>query len=874
MIQILLPLLIVAIGRDAPIEERYPAAVEIFHCTFDSSWDRDFDLWPDRWTRIRGPGFPHYVSFKINDDAPAAKQRSVQIHLDGGGGAAASPSIPARALFNYVLEGVIKTKDLKYDRAYFSVTFLDENQKPLETLQSEKVSQESWKRLRLGPFSPQHENTCTAVIGVHLEPKARGKREDLHGTAWFGDIWLARLPKLVVSTPSPTGVFTDPAQIDIACMVSGFLDGKTRVRFQVDDVFGQSVVTEERTPVLKPVSGTMGGLADPTEHRPLATGEIHWKPPLPGPGFYRVRSMLAGSEKASCEQAVTLALLEPLALNEGSEFSWSLPHGDHPLPLPALAALVHHAGVHWLKYPLWYSDGASDKQIDQFLSFNERLNSHGVEVVGILAQPLPDSSAPADDQGTLVAADVFAAGPDKWYPSLEPLLARVASQVHWWQLGHDRDTSFVGYPNLAGKIDQVRGAMNRFGQEMNLGIGWGWMNRPPPAPGKTAPWRFLNLSTDPPLTEDELGAYLDGTAAAKTERWTVLEPLPRGKYPLDTRAAEFVRRTITAKIHKAQGICVPDPFDEERGLMQADGTVNELFLAWRTAALLLGGSKYLGSLELPHGSRNEVFAHADGAVMAVWNDRRPVHETLYLGDNLRQYDLWGRSRVPARQAQGQLIEVGRLPTFVTGLHEALARWRMDFALARDHVPSIFGQGHENSFRLKNPFRQEVSGRATMVVPEGWRVSPKQANFHLGPGEELQQAFQVFLPSDTATGEHDIRVDFDIQADRPYQFSVYRQLIVGLGDISIQVRTQIDSRGELQVEQRFINETSRRVNFRCQLFAPARQRQKIDIIDLPPGLAVHVYRLSDGQQLIGRTLWIRAEEVGGPRVFNYRFPAEP
>jgi hypothetical protein len=59
-----------------------------------------------------------------------------------------------------------------------------------------------------------------------------------------------------------------------------------------------------------------------------------------------------------------------------------------------------------------------------------------------------------------------------------------------------------------------------------------------------------------------------------------------------------------------------------------------------------------------------------------------------------------------------------------------------------------------------------------------------------------------------------------------------------------------------------------------LFAPARQRQKIDIIDLSPGLAMHVYRLAEGKELIGRTLWIRAEEVGGPRVFNYRFPAEP
>jgi hypothetical protein len=84
-----------------------------------------------------------------------------------------------------------------------------------------------------------------------------------------------------------------------------------------------------------------------------------------------------------------LALIEPLAFNEGSEFAWSLPHGDRPLPLPALVSLLHHSGVRWLKYPLWYSGGASDKQIDQFLAFNDRLNSHGIDVVGVLSRPTP-----------------------------------------------------------------------------------------------------------------------------------------------------------------------------------------------------------------------------------------------------------------------------------------------------------------------------------------------------------------------------------------------------------------------------------------------------------------------------------------------------
>jgi hypothetical protein len=37
--------------------------------------------------------------------------------------------------------------------------------------------------------------------------------------------------------------------------------------------------------------------------------------------------------------------------------------------------------------------------------------------------------------------------------------------------------------------------------------------------------------------------------------------------------------------------------------------------------------------------------------------------------------------------------------------------------------------------------------------------------------------------------------------------------------------------------------------------------------------VQVYRLPAGKELLGQTLWIRAEEINGPRVFSYRFRAE-
>ena len=46
--------------------------------------------------------------------------------------------------------------------------------------------------------------------------------------------------------------------------------------------------------------------------------------------------------------------------------------------------------------------------------------------------------------------------PQMWYPSLEPVLTRLSLKVHWWQLGRDQDTSFVGFPDLPRKMSALK----------------------------------------------------------------------------------------------------------------------------------------------------------------------------------------------------------------------------------------------------------------------------------------------------------------------------------------------------------------------------------------------------------------------------------
>ena len=80
---------------------------------------------------------------------------------------------------------------------------------------------------------------------------------------------------------------------------------------------------------------------------------------------------------------------------------------------------------------------------------------------------------------------------------------------------------------------------------------------------------------------------------------------------------------------------------------------------------------------------------------------------------------------------------------------------------------------------------------------------------------------------------------------------------------------LNSRGELQVIQKFVNDNPTPAQFRCELFAPERRRQKTFVALGPQGAETSMYILPEGRQLLGKTLWLRAEEVGGSRVLNYR-----
>lgn len=838
----------------------------VYQCLFDDASDANFDGWPDGWTRRRGLGYPHYLAVTIDTPSPPSGGRSLRFNLDGGAAVALSPAIPVRPEYDWVLEGYVLTKGLVHDRAFLSVTFLDEGRKPLSVSQSEAVCDTSWKRIRVGPLSLPSDAARFVVLGLHVEPQAAGRQEDLRGSAWFGDLWLARLPRMILSTGRPLNLFDRRDKVEIVCRVLGLNAQDPRVKLELHDVFGERVAEgEERL-------------------SPEPDRAARWQPPIPSPGFYRVTARIQSSSQSHIYQrTLSLAVTESLPGDPAGDFGWSLPHGLGTLSPTVFTELLGHAGVSWVKYPVWScssrenasagADQSGALSLAQLNEWSNQLGSRGVEMIGLLNAPDANGSNRAQAAPTALAADTFSGDPARWSPSLQPILRRLGPQIRWWQLGDDHDTSFVGFPNLPEKTQQIKTAMASLGPDVELGFGWNWLNQLPATSGSRPPWHFLVLSADPPLTPQELGDYLDASASCGTRRWVMIQALPPQSYSLENRAADLVRQILAARVHKAEGLFLADPFDPEHGVVTPAGTPGELLLVWRTACTLLGGSMYLGKVEMPNRSHNEIFTRPSDAVMVAWNDR-PTQEVLYLGENVRLFDVFGRSSIPEKRPQGQVLRTGRLPIFVTGVSAPVVRWRTEFQLGRKAIPSVFGQAQPNFVTWKNTFPQRVSGRVDLSGPDQWVIEPRQTHFHLESGEEFRFPFQLSLPNDATAGRHMIRADFEIQAERPYEFSAYGHVHVGLDDVHLEISSRLNGRGEMEVEQRFFNDSGHTVSFRCQLFAPGRQRQKFDLVSLPPGIDVKVFRLPNGKELIGKSLWVRAEEINGPRVLNYRVTAEP
>ncbi len=860
-------------ASERPDDDRHIDAVEVFSCDFSDARDVNYDDWPDMWTRQQGPEWPAYVNVGLADDREAIAGRCLRISLNGGNASVSSPALSVSDMFSYVVEARVRWEQLRHSRAQVRVDFCDEHRQVLESHTSNWFrGTGDWTKIRLGPVSITHPDAQLVMVTLLVR---RGDHVDLVGHVSLDDVWIARLPRMSVHTNSSFNVYTDWNDVVVTCDLSGILEKDPDIHFELLDASShrlqnKSVQLDGRL-ITERVSKASDIANTSSAKVPGYAGSTEWRPPIDDYGFYRVKVSMQTQRGTLKEDVISLAVVPPTKEKVHGEFGWSLAGDDIPLSFDQLEELLPRVAVSWVKLPVWYGETEAERG-EQLVLFAERLAAKDIEVVGVIDRPPLDL-----DLGKRVTSDVTIADllssedPSSWLPSLDAVLTRLSLRVRWWQLGVDRDTSFSDFPQLEKDIGELRDQLFRFGQDVKLGLGWPWHEMA--SDEVPATWDFQQLSASPALTGQEIATYLELPQRNGVARWVMVELLERQYYDLETRTRDLVEQILAAKTHGADGIFVSAPFDDQRGLMTEAGTPGDLLLPWKTTASLLSGSEYLGKIRLPGRSENHIFETSDGEVlMVVWN-REPTRETLYLGDQVRVVDVWGRITTPKQSEHRQVLEVSSLPQFIVGLEPHVAKWRMKAQLAQENIPSIMGYEHDNSIDITNTFTQGAGGSVDLKFPSGWQVSPNKLSYKLSAGERTRRPFQIVLPFDANSGAATLQAEFKFTADRAYQFSIFRDIEVGDQDIQIELNTHLNEKGMLVVEQRMINNSPEFADFKCLLYARDRRTQRLQVFRLGNSYDLQTYVYPNGEALLGTQLWLRAEELGGTRVLNHRVVVE-
>lgn len=352
---LLLSLAIVA-NTDAEGSDRSygSQAIPLYQCDFEVGSDQNYDLWPDGWTRRRGPGYPQYLDISIHDAPPKESERGrcLKIELDGGAAYVSSALIPIATRFSYAVEMDIKIQGMKRDLVTMMLTFLDENQQPLETVETKPVTMVAgWQRLLIRPATPHNPKTHSAVVSIHIRP---GEREDLTGSVLLDNLEVLRLPQMIVRSDRPNALYQQGEPVKIQVEISGILVTDSVLNFELLNATEQPL---KKHTVELGKSKTAERQRNQTVEEALASETwMPWGTEFPDPGFYYVRVSLKDKEGNGLQRTLRLAVVSEKSVPKTGEFGWSLPDGDRPVGVPQLVTILRQAGVNWIKYPVWYGE--------------------------------------------------------------------------------------------------------------------------------------------------------------------------------------------------------------------------------------------------------------------------------------------------------------------------------------------------------------------------------------------------------------------------------------------------------------------------------------------------------------------------------------
>jgi hypothetical protein len=877
---------------------------------------------PMNWSKVAGPGLPHYVNGRLTTDRARSGQYSFRLDLNGGSLTYRyqSGQVKVQRDAHYQVDAFVQTTPMQHARARVTAYFTDLDGHPIiaSIRQSELYAANNgevnqWKPLSI-ELTASDEKAAFLVIEIGLlnpaaySPAVLGQRtlfpQDIQGTAWFDDIVVSQVPQVTMGTQRPGNIFR---RLDPLRLIVGVNDRFT------DDLSAQLVVRDAADRVVYQKSGALDMSAAQTPG-PGQKRMILGLPDALAPGWYQASLEMRSQRRFVGRQTLDFVLLADDGQPVAPDPRFGLVATDLPfegwseLPdiLPLLAAGRVKLGVWCDQGDIQQADGPG---FDRLL---ERLQSLQITPTACLLSLPPavrdkiraaraapmgmsESESPFGGQETLDILraaknswlQILKAPSDTWQPQLAYLLARHANHLDRWQLGDDGSDAFVNMPEMRDVYRRVYAEFATLVQKPDLAMPWpAWYELEGDAPATVA------LHVKPDVLPSQLPLYLSGLDSkakgqATSNLSVYLESLQPDEYGRQMQIRDLAQRVCYALAADAKRIDIKLPFTVARrdGSDELARRPQEMFLVVRTLMMMLSNASFKGRVPIADDVEAFLFDRNGQGVLMLWNrgNETSVKQlALNSGPRAACVDLWGnvtpllgRKTETEKNRDGSYfssagssvsLEVGPTPIFLTGIDAQLAQLRASVGLDNDHIESSF-KPHTRRLRFTNPYRSAIAGTVRLTPPKGWNINPPTQTFALNPGETFDREVRIEFPYNSFAGPKTITAEFQVQAENNVSFVVPLVLKLGLSDVGLQTIALRDGR-DVIVQQMITNYGEQPIDYTAYAIYPGQARQERLVTKLAPGrTTIKKYRFAGVSVVPDARVRSGVRELLGTRVLN-------
>lgn len=847
---------------------------------FDFTEPGNFTEIPRNWLPVRRVGFLRHNTPDFDHETGRGTAPSMRLSFDRGGIGAVyqAKDIDVHSANDYRITAHIRTRGLRYARAYVTAFYMDHAFRKIAETQQRSAGVQSqdgrWTEVTIdlpGGLDRARWIGLTCVIEqaptVAPTPEAPRpiRRTDINGVAWFDDIAVLRLPRTTfrLTTPGvarPFNVFAADEPVVIQAGVTdpdgvGLASSLTITNADGERLDAFDVATT-------PIDGTRGAYL--------------FIPPTPG--RYDVRLEVRTGEKILISRSARFLSLGPTLPMNGSPVTAS-PSGDSGFGVildaasarrpEGLVRLLGLLGPDIVQIPLWHG-GQTDREIvyghRPLEAVIQTLEAAGVSWTALLAAP-PASLRPPPPSPAPTVVELLASDPVGWRPHLSLILARFGSKIRSWQIGADNNAS----PDAA----QLRSALDHARTEIAALVSDPLIVAPLPLTALPAadslPADGVSLHIAPSVSVVRLSRMLTDLRRTTTKRiWTTIEGLDPQRYERHVRLADYGQRMIAARANGADLVMVRQPWEADPNDPTRSRPAED-YLITRTIAHTLGGLSTARPVWLADDVTAYLFsgASAERGALAVWsNGDGGASRTVecLLGEGVSLVSIRGDvSPVETRNRRGRFA-IGAAPVILTPVTPWLVEMQAGFALDDFELPPAL-EPHERRLTLTNPSGGRLRGELTLTGPRGFRIRPSVVTVDLRPGESMVAALSIRVPTNFPTGPVTLHGDLRLTDAPDAPLALSTPINVSSPGLRVSVLSHVED-GVLRVMQRVTNTTNEDIELRSIVVAPNRAREVRLIRDLAPGQsAIREFLIPDVASLRGEVVRVSVTQVGGPAVHN-------